>query len=622
MLDLTQTLKTPPANEDELKDLMSQLTPDQIAALSMMIDEVTTTAAVIMAREDPNSFVTYCMRAEGGRTMQQSWFHRQWQILMNALKGSPENPYGRVLIEAFRGAGKTQQISAMCGFQLGHYSNIRIKIISGLGDHARKGLNYVKNLVEHNERYHEVFPHVVPGAPWGAGSMSIAGHRERDANVEAWSIFGQGAGNRSDLLIPDDVVNEQNAIVRPAMQEQVKRTFFQTWMNTFSHDKGIPYGQRVVYAATPWTTTDLTANLKTLKAWRTAYCRVPIVNDEGQSNWPEHLTLEDIQQKKDEQLDPFLWTCQMMLNPIDDTLRIFNSDIIQQGQATGMKAAGCAAPWGSEEYMNYVTQGPMITSVDLAVSLDARTSSTVIFTQSHVDDILWPVDIRVLKTVNADEIVAEILSVHRSFNPEQIVVESIAFQTWMLQLLEKENSMLPIVPVKDTVKKIEPDIGIYAMAGYMSRGKYAIPVLSPIDHEMGCDCEFCTKHRPGCKCGVCTWIRELTQYGVGGNDDTVLAMWFGWHKFSRFMDHRSVPRVHPLTSSDLQRLRNKCTIPECEGSYKPSYTELGWWVCNVCGHRVENPGQSHYDKVSPVAGEDKFTKALRGFFSSGSRRFR
>lgn len=621
MLDLNRALADPPKTDKEVDELFSNMTPDMIQAFALMVDESATNAAVAMAREDPNAFVTYVMRAEGGLPMQQSWFHRQWQILMNALKGSKENPYGRVLIEAFRGAGKTQQVAAACAYQIGLYPNIRIKILSGLGEHARKGLMYVRNIVESNERYREVFPHIIPGSPWGSSAMSVAGHRERDSNVEAWSIFGQGAGNRSDILIPDDIVNEQNAIVRPAMQERVISTFQQTWLRTFSHFKGLNYGQRVIYVGTPWTTSDLLARIKVSRTWRAAYSRVPVLNDAGLPNWPENMTLGEIEADREEQLDQFLWQCQMMLNPIDDTLRIFHSDVIKMGQQIGETAPN-AAPWGSAEYMKYVTSGPMITAVDLAVSLDARTSATVIFTMSFVDDIIWPVDIRVLKTMKADDIVAEILNVYHTFEPEQVVVESVAFQKWLLQMLEKEDSLLPLMPTERAGKKLEPDYGIAAMAGHMSRGRIAIPVLSPVDHEMGCDCEFCTKHRPGCTCGICTWIRELSQYGVGGKDDTVMAMWFGWNVFRKQMRSGSTPMYRPMTVADLHKMRNKCTIPECGGTYKPSYIELGWWECDVCGHKTEGPGQAHYDKVSPVAGASKFEKAVRGFFSTSRKRFR
>jgi len=194
------------------------------------------------ARRDVNAFCEYVMRDPRGRPWQQAAFHQQWQASL------PEQGPARVLIVAPRESAKSSQmVVARILWELGRDPELRVKIICSSDDLAEKLLGEIARNILRNPRLRRVFPRLRPdpAGPWTRDQLRLAGlGLSKDPSLEAHGVLSAGVGGRADLLIFDDVCDQRTAVLQPAMRDQIKRVFHETWWNLLG-----PEG-RAVYVAT------------------------------------------------------------------------------------------------------------------------------------------------------------------------------------------------------------------------------------------------------------------------------------------------------------------------------------------------------------------------------------
>jgi hypothetical protein len=235
------------------------------------------------ARRDINEFCQFVMRDPRGEAWVQQPFHREWQSRL------PVEGPARVLIGAPRESAKSSQMAvARPLWELGRNPELRIKIICAGEDLATKLLGEIGRHISHNPRLRLVFPDLRPDAegPWTRSQLRVVRQGlSKDASIEAYGVISAGVGGRADLLIFDDVCDQRTAVLQPAMREQIKRLFYETWLNLLG-----PQG-RAVYVATVWHPADLSVELRDSGNW-TTWWRGIYDEATGESLWPDRRNEE------------------------------------------------------------------------------------------------------------------------------------------------------------------------------------------------------------------------------------------------------------------------------------------------------------------------------------------
>lgn len=148
-----------------------------------------------------------------------------------------------------RNHGKTTQgtIGRIC-YEIGHNQDIRIQLVQATkDDDAGKTAKAIKSILV-SDRYRQIFPNIKKQtSEWGAQGFSVqrtkAGLRDPTVSCQAWN---GNAGQRSDLLVGDDLENLRNAIKQPAEREAVIEAWENTWVNTME-----PWARQWTFF-TPW----------------------------------------------------------------------------------------------------------------------------------------------------------------------------------------------------------------------------------------------------------------------------------------------------------------------------------------------------------------------------------
>lgn len=203
------------------------------------------------ARNSSSAFMEYCFINETTREpYHQQWFHDEWHDAWDK--------HNRVMIIAPRDHAKTSNVVGRTIWELGHNSNLRVKIVCASDGRAKERLFEIDQHITSNPRVHEVFPELKPdpNAQWNAHKLILMRTaKHRDASVEALGITSTATGGRCDLLISDDAVDRRNALSFPALSRQIKQAWKSDWTNLLEPDS------RVWYICTLWAPTDLSHDL-------------------------------------------------------------------------------------------------------------------------------------------------------------------------------------------------------------------------------------------------------------------------------------------------------------------------------------------------------------------------
>jgi len=600
---------------NETYQLIKNLPEAEQRVLQNAVRQQSLERAIRTARYNPNAFMEFVMRKEGGKRIKQAPFHRRWQYKMHAP------PPVRLAIIAFRASAKTEQligaILKMIG-DCGSSPDIRIKYVSSNEKHARRSVERIGKTIKENRRYHQVYPHIKPSLPWSSTQLGLAGRTARDANVEAWTVMGQGVGGRSDILALDDVVSSQNAIERPNMQEKLIHTITQTWFPTVAMHKSITYGNKIIILGTPWSATDFNMTIYNHPEWHDNAEFLPVYDDDGKPAWPAEIDNKQIRQiKAMMDLDsPFHFRCQMLLDPLDPSMALFGAAAINSAQAKG---AELGLVYGSKEYLDYMMEGTIVVGVDFAIAETSRAAYSVVWVGSvDARGVLWPVEIT-RGRMKPQETIYHIIRVNEKYNPAAICVEINGFQRMIHDQLGEQAVALPLMAETTSTNKANLEIGIPPMAAAMENGRIGYPLLNPPNHPAECECHLCVQHRPGANTDIQVWLDELTKFGAGGYTDTVMASWLAWRAAGRVCQAYSDIEWRPYNSLEADNLIDAfaCDISGCSGSYMPSLREdKTAWVCMKCGHTREMPGRGLFEDMGSPQEHDSFELMMRAYLAA------
>jgi len=390
-----------------------------------------------LARRDPATFAEVVMRDEATNApIELAPFHEEWHRLIDR--------HPRLIIHGFVESGKTNAVTvARTLFELGRNPSLRIAILSNTATQAQKILASVERYIRTSPELAQVFPHLKPASPWGSSAITVQRPTiSKDASVQAIGVHGAVLGSRLDLVLVDDILDYESTRT-PEQRKQTVQWFDSTVLGR------VVAGGRVVVLGSAWHPEDLLFVLKQREGWH--HVRYAIEDDVGQPRWPERWPAERIRAKRQE-LGPLEAARQLdVLARSDETSRFREEwivDAVKRGFDRPMLGylLSCPAP-------AFVTVG-----VDLGTSSKSNSDLTAIsVVLSHSPFVVRQDDKRMLPTNarrellcvesgrwEAPEIIRRILAMNTRYMPLVIVVESVAAQRYISQMVRGHN-----VPVKD-----------------------------------------------------------------------------------------------------------------------------------------------------------------------------
>lgn len=424
-----------------------------------------------------------------GIPLEQAPVHVAWHAL------AEDND--RMLIWSAIEHGKTTQLSiARTLFSLGRDPTLRIAIVSNTAGQASKLLTTIKRYIESSAELHAVFPELRPaGDQWTNRAITVRRpHVAKDPSIQTLGIHGNILGSRIDLLIFDDLLDVENT----ATQQGRDGCF--AWLQASCLSRLTEKG-RVLVVGTAFHPQDALHRLAALPGFR-AY-RYPVLDERGNSRWPERWPLERIQRMKDT-LGPLEFARQLMCVARDDSEARFKKDWIDsclaKGQGKQLVYGMDKLPPGFKTY----------TGVDLAVQEKDKSDSTCLFTIA-VHPTTGDRELLNIETGkwSGPEIVQRIIDTHRRYM-SIVVVENNAAQDYIVQFARGAFAV-PIRPFTTGRNKAHPEFGVESIAAEMAGRKWIIP----------------SHNGAAAHPEIFQWIQEMLFYSpTSHTGDRLMACWF------------------------------------------------------------------------------------------------
>lgn len=220
----------------------------------------------------------------------------------------------RLLLMAFRGAGKSTIIGQWCAWQLIRNPGVRILVLGADDALAVKMVRNVRRIVER----HPLCRPIRPGRAeeWAADRFTVARPGAgRDPSMLARGILANITGSRADIIIADDVEVPNTADSegkREELRHRLSEAAFVLTPGGTMLFVGTPHAADSIYAdpaqpAVPGGNAPFLADCARLV--------LPILDAAGNSRWPERFSLHDIQALR-RRVGPTKFLSQMLLQPI------------------------------------------------------------------------------------------------------------------------------------------------------------------------------------------------------------------------------------------------------------------------------------------------------------------
>ena len=345
-----------------------------------------------------------------------------------------------------RGGAKTTWVTTILGsYLVAKRPNIRIGLFSKTAERAFDMSRGIRLTLERNERFREIFGHLVSDTKWTDATWLRAGSRwegSKDVTMFAGGVGGQVVSKRFDVVILDDVIDDENSAT-PEQRERVNQWMWKTLYPCLS-DQGV-----ILVIGTAWAEDDLYQMLIQPKpkgrGWRHRITSA-LIEREGNlfSYWPEVWPVSKLLEMKENMGGP-LFAC-AYLNDITGLLEgnIFRAEWFQYFDVL---------PEGEYTYRM---------GVDLAMSTRERADYTarVVVAENRTGDFF-------VMSAYRDKMegghAAFVNAGYQAFPQISLVkVEAVQAQTLLVQELMRDYPRIPVSPKKTDTDKTTRGRGVAA----------------------------------------------------------------------------------------------------------------------------------------------------------------
>ena len=420
MFDTTMTL---PKSKDDY--------PKIIESLKSYSQEEQRVIMAELGRKDLYFFIIYIL---GRKDMaEHNWY-------FDRIREVQKEPDGRLDLWA-RGFCKTSIIThGMSIWDIMRNPETTIGIVSWSRRAAIDIVKAIKTELESNELLKELYPDVLYDNPevqsprWSdeRGLIVKRTSNKREATIEGTGLDTQLTGRHFDILVYDDIVSVNNVTSNEVIQNTTNALL--TSFNLVSRD-----GKKR-FIGTRYHTVDTYDYLIKNKIVKPRI--YPATIDGTPDGEPcEIITKEQLEEKRHE-MTPFIFSAQMLLNPVSDDERRFNPQLFQYYDKTSL---------------DKLTKNVYIT-VDAATSKKKGSdySALAVMAVDALDNV-YLVDL-VKDKLNLDERKKKLFELVLKYKPLVVGYERYALMAdtdYIRKCQETENIRFPIVELGGKLSKIE-----------------------------------------------------------------------------------------------------------------------------------------------------------------------
>lgn len=348
-------------------------------------------------------------------------FHVEWynylQNKFSPLKAYPHREKKRLQLWP-RGHGKTEGTSINYStWLIGNNPDIHINTVSKTASLAESINMACMQRIEHDNKYIDIMKELKPRNPikWTTQQF-IVDRKEISKNptMKATGLMGPITGGRSDLVICDDIIDEENIRTRLQLEK------VSTWFNKVLIPTLYPWGG-IIVIGTRWSYADIYAEL--LEKWPHDVKQAIINNKTKEVLWPEYWTYEKLLERRNE-IGSIFFNCQYQNDP------------------TGMEGDLLKAEWLHPWETPPQSSLPNFAGVDAALGEgDLFSIATEAYNRKNRQGYLLDVWAERVPFPTALE---KLQQQHKRYKYAKIYMESNAFQKVLMFLPELKG--LPIVP--------------------------------------------------------------------------------------------------------------------------------------------------------------------------------
>lgn len=232
-----------------------------------------------------------------------SWLERSWKTKEKHL-----------LLQAFRSAGKSTIVGLFAAWLLYRHSDLRILVLAADEVLAGKMVRNVKRIIERHPLTTKMKPDSAD--QWASDRFTIKRNMEyRDPSMLGKGITSNITGSRADIIICDDVEVPNTcdtAEKREELRTRLGEISFVLVPDGVQLYVGTPHNFYTIYAEKP--RLDIGEDAPFLQGFKSL--KMPILNAQGQSAWPEKYSERAIEKLKI-RTGPNRFASQMMLRPVN-----------------------------------------------------------------------------------------------------------------------------------------------------------------------------------------------------------------------------------------------------------------------------------------------------------------
>lgn len=269
--------------------------------------------AAAPAPEDPPRFVDFVHRWNESLELKTPAHHGD---IAAWLAGRTADGRNRLLLTAFRGAGKSTVVGLFAAWLLKCDPNRRLMVVAADLRLARKMVRNVQRIIERHPDTAGLKP--AKPAQWGADEFTVDRFRElRDPSVAARSVRANFTGSRADVVICDDVevpATCDTAVKRADLREKLSEIDFVLVPGGLQLYIGTPHTYYSLYADAA------RAEIGETRAWLDGFDRlvVPVWNEKHESAWPDRFPVDHIRQLRKRHGEA-RFKAHMLLQPVNQT---------------------------------------------------------------------------------------------------------------------------------------------------------------------------------------------------------------------------------------------------------------------------------------------------------------
>jgi hypothetical protein len=231
-----------------------------------------------------------------------AWLQRAWRIRRT-----------RLLLQVFRGAGKSTLVGLFCAWLLSQDPEKRILVVSAEQALACKMTRNVRQIMQSCDETRPLCTR--RSGEWAADRFTVERRGVyRDPSLLARGITSNLTGSRADIVICDDVevpTTADSCLKRGELRTMLAETGVILVPGGTLLYVGTPHSYYSIYAARP------RAEMGEERPFLSGYDRlsIPVLRG-GESVWPERFSVEHTERSRQE-IGPLMFRSQMMLQPVD-----------------------------------------------------------------------------------------------------------------------------------------------------------------------------------------------------------------------------------------------------------------------------------------------------------------